>query len=447
MASIKRYIKLQKKAPLAVLGLRIVLGLGKRISVRVNTGIDMEGVKLKETTGAIVLPRANPKEALRLRQLEERIVNLERHLVHVCYNTPVGDLTVDFLKDVTARHLHPERFSCEEAIATKVEEAIAAVINTKGLSESRNKMLRALGTKISRFERYRHIKATRAKALTLDNFSEKELQAFHDYLAEESQICAEHPELVKKGERRVSAKGANAITDHLKMLRSVFNHAIRNGWTTNYPFARYQIKTAVYGTPVCLSKAERDQIADLDLSFRPALERQRDIFIFQCLIGCRVGDLMRLTPSNVICRDGRYIVEYVANKTRDHSGATISVPLSARAVALVKKYEGVDDGGRLLPFISEQRYNDSIKEVMALAGVTRMVTILNPTTRREEQQPINKVASSHMARRTFIHILRKAGVGLDVIGKMSGHVDGSKEIARYYAVDDDMKSDVIALID
>lgn len=32
------------------------------------------------------------------------------------------------------------------------------------------------------------------------------------------------------------------------------------------------------------------------------------------------------------------------------------------------------------PFISAQKYNDSIKEIFRLCGITRIVTVLNPTT-------------------------------------------------------------------
>jgi hypothetical protein len=34
-------------------------------------------------------------------------------------------------------------------------------------------------------------------------------------------------------------------------------------------------------------------------------------------------------------------------------------------------------------FISEQKYNDAIKEVFRLAGINRVVTVLDPTTRRD----------------------------------------------------------------
>ncbi len=56
----------------------------------------------------------------------------------------------------------------------------------------------------------------------------------------------------------------------------------------------------------------------------------------------------------------------------------------------------------LLPFISPQKYNDAIKKIFTRCGITRIVTVLNPTTGNEEKRPINEIASSHLARRTFI---------------------------------------------
>ena len=65
------------------------------------------------------------------------------------------------------------------------------------------------------------------------------------------------------------------------------------------------------------------------------------------------------------------------------------------------KSQGVDKQGRIFPFISDQKYNDAIKEIFRICGVTRIVTVLNPTTGNEEKRPINEVVSSNMARRTF----------------------------------------------
>lgn len=66
------------------------------------------------------------------------------------------------------------------------------------------------------------------------------------------------------------------------------------------PYDDYVIGTAIYGTPFYLTKEERNQLYQAEFPDNPGPEVQRDIFVFQCFIGCRVGDLMKLTKANVI---------------------------------------------------------------------------------------------------------------------------------------------------
>lgn len=113
----------------------------------------------------------------------------------------------------------------------------------------------------------------------------------------------------------------------------------------------------------------------------------------------------------------------------------------------MERYEGMDTKGRLFPFISVQKYNDDIKEIFKLCGVTRLVTVLNSVTGKEEQRPINEVASSHMARRCFVGNLYKKVKDPNLIASMSGHAEGSKAFARYREIDDEVKKEVISLID
>ena len=101
----------------------------------------------------------------------------------------------------------------------------------------------------------------------------------------------------------------------------------------------------------------------------------------------------------------------------------------------------------LLPCISDQRYNDAIKEVFTICGLTRMVTILNPTTRQEEKRPLNEVASSHLARRCFIGNLYKQIQDPNLIGKLSGHKEGSKAFARYRDIDEEMRRDLVTMLE
>ena len=100
-----------------------------------------------------------------------------------------------------------------------------------------------------------------------------------------------------------------------------------------------------------------------------------------------------------------------------------------------------------MPFVNEQKYNKSIKEMLQLAGIDRIVTVLNPTTRLEEQHPIYEVASSHMARRNFIGNLYSKVQDPNLISSMTGHKKGSTAFERYRTIDDDIKKNVLDALD
>lgn len=203
------------------------------------------------------------------------------------------------------------------------------------------------------------------------------------------------------------------------------------------------ITSEKYGTPYYITLDERNQIADFDLSGKPQLAIQRDIFIFQCCIGCRVSDLMRLTDNNII--DGA--IEYIPTKTKGDRQKTVRVPLNSRALEILNRYKGKTPKGLILPFISSQKYNDAIKDIFTVCGITRNVTIIDSVTGKEIQKPINEVASSHMARRTFVGNLYKKVKDPNLIAAMSGHAEGSKAFSRYREIDDEVKKEVIKLID
>ena len=205
-------------------------------------------------------------------------------------------------------------------------------------------------------------------------------------------------------------------------------------------FLTYTMEQAVYGTPFFFSNEDRKKLFEADFSERPELAVQRDIFVFQSLVGCRVGDLLRMTKSNIV--DGKYL-QYVAGKTKNHSGRVVTVPLHPTAKIILERYKDTE-GDKLLPFISNQNYNDAIKEMFkAVEDIDHTVTILDPVTRLEKQVKLSEVASSHMGRRNFCGNLYDAGFRDADIASMSGHAEGSKAISRYRKVSEQQKQKMI----
>lgn len=74
--------------------------------------------------------------------------------------------------------------------------------------------------------------------------------------------------------------------------------------------------------------------------------------MFHCLIGCRVGDLEKMTKANIV----NGAVEYIAEKTKNHQPRTIRVPLNDKAKAILAKYADLET--RYLPLNS---YQSSLK--------------------------------------------------------------------------------------
>lgn len=270
----------------------------------------------------------------------------------------------------------------------------------------------------------RHLKSTRKKVFTFNSKTTFDI-VNSQYLTDFKRFLIKNQNL-----------GKNTVISQLRRFRAFFGWAIKKGWTSNYPFKNFEIGSESFGDPVFLTMEERDMLFSANIK-NESLSKVRDIFVFQCMIGCRVGDLVKLKKSNVI--DG--FVEYIAGKTKDNRPRIVRVPLTSKAKTIINKYELPD--GRLLPFISAQKYNEYIKELFKLKNIAinRLVTVVDPKTRESKQVKLCDIASSHMARRTFIGNLHRKNIKNSVIASMSGHAENSRAFNRYFNIDkEDQKS-------
>lgn len=316
------------------------------------------------------------------------------------------------------------------------------------LAESREKCYRVLARQLRRFELYIQATSSSLFSLSYDDMTNDDVENFRIYLRDEHRLVKRYPRLYKKifaeapqteskkfKTIKVEERSNNYITSLLKKLATVFHWLQETGATANDPFKGFDFGSVLYGHPIYIKKEERNLIAEYDLSDEPLItQQQRDIFIFQSLVGCRVGDLLTLTEANI----SGDVLEYVPNKTSGNAEQVkVRVPLNPTALQLINKYKGVDKKGRLFPFIAAQNYNEHIKVVFRKCGVTRIVQVRNPRTGKYESKQICDIASSHMARRTFIGVGYKLTHDPNIIGKMTGHVEGSKAFTRYRDIDDE----------
>lgn len=122
------------------------------------------------------------------------------------------------------------------------------------------------------------------------------------------------------------------VSDHLMIW------AIEEGDAQKNPFKEYRINESVYGKPIYISVAERKKIHETDMSDDPVLEQQKNVFVLQSLIGCRVGDYYNMTYDNLIGN----AIEYIPSKTRNDRVNTIRVPLTETALEIINRYRNLE---------------------------------------------------------------------------------------------------------
>lgn len=319
-------------------------------------------------------------------------------------------------------------------------DVFAKYIDERDFSLERKKHMKVVWRTLKRFELYKGI------TLTFDNITDETLRTFEQFFKDEHIICERKSyEKILNAvpeSRRPQPRGKNATNNLMRHLRAFIYWAIDKDYTTNNPFRKYKIVECTYGKPIYLTIDERNKLYHANFSRHPRIARQRDIFVFQCLIGCRVGDLWEMTKDNIV--DGA--IEYIPNKTKDEDAAAVRVPLNSIATEILERYKDCE-GDKLLPFTSQQHYNKDIKTMFRGARLNRVVTVLNPTTREEEKHPLWEVASSHMARRCFIGNLYKKVKDPNLIGKLSGHKEGSRAFTRYRDIDEETSRELVTMLE
>lgn len=318
-------------------------------------------------------------------------------------------------------------------------------LSDREIGIGRKRHYEVLRRMIHRYEYYVRIsRGRRSYVFDVAKADRTVLEDLYDYIENEYSYVEIYPVIIETypERREINPRGENYMSSVFKELRAFFNWCYRTGVINTFPFEGFRMPSERYGSPICLSADDIKAIWQTDLSKRPMLGIQRDIFVFQCNVGCRVGDLLRLKKHDVI----NGALEYIPSKTIKESAGTVVVPLNRMASEIVAKYADCP-GDSLLPFISYEKYNYSIKKVLELAGVTYLVTELDPVTRKERKVPINEIASSHLARRTFIGNIYKTVKDPNLVSSLTGHAEGSRAFTRYRKIDIDMKRDLVNILD
>lgn len=215
----------------------------------------------------------------------------------------------------------------------------------------------------------------------------------------------------------------DALKKNLAYLKSFVKWAKEKHYTVCEEFDSYKPKLPKGHISVkYLSLDELDRIYNLKLKEGSALDQTRDFFIFQCYTALRYSDLKQLRPDNITkSEDSTFILRLLTEKDDDD----VTYRLAKRAVDIYKKYSThIYDGGRLFPVLSNQKYNEHLKELGKIAGLRgewidyeyRLNELIEVHTPKSD-------LSTHTARRTFVVTALNQGVTAEKIMQITSHSD------------------------
>jgi integrase len=256
---------------------------------------------------------------------------------------------------------------------------------------------------------YTRLKAYEKKSKTKMTFDIINMNFYDDYMAYLLNI---------KNPRRNNERGLldDTISKEFSSLKSFMRWSLERRYHSNNTFQlkSFSANKKNKQDQVTLKEAEVESLLKLDLTSNTRLEKVRDIFCFGIFTGQRWSDIEGFEKDQL--KGHKWI--FRSKKTGD----IITVPLfgfSAPALDILKKYDF------RLPLISQQKFNEYIKEVGKMADINELITIerLSGSKRVSRKGPKHEFMSSHMARRTFVTLLLEKNIPITTIRKITGHKD------------------------
>lgn len=202
----------------------------------------------------------------------------------------------------------------------------------------------------------------------------------------------------------------NTIGHKIQTLKTWLNEATYKGVNTNQQYKNTRFRATTERTDsVYLSVEELEQIYRTDCKSE-RLNKVRDLFLIGAFTGLRFSDFTSITRENI---KGNII-----NIEQRKTGKRVSIPLHLIVSEIWHKY------GEKLPLpISNQKFNEYIKEVCKIAGIDSLEqkNITKGGFRVCQTYRKYELITSHTARRSFATNLYLSGFPTLSIMQITGH--------------------------
>ena len=260
------------------------------------------------------------------------------------------------------------------------------------------------------------------EGLTFEFFDERGLNDYVGYL------------------RDVKEMRNTTIGKQLSFLKWFLRWAFKKGVHQNNAYDSYKPKLkSTQKKIIFLTWEELNKLREFKIpSNKQALERVRDVFLFQCFTGLRYSDVFNLRRSDI---KGDHI-EVTTVKTSD----SLIIELNNHSKAILDKYKDVAfEDDKVLPVITNQKMNDYLKELAEMAGIDEPIrqTYYKGNERIDDVTPKYALLGTHAGRRTFICNALALGIPPQVVMKWTGHSD-YKAMKPYIDIADDVKANAMS---
>lgn len=222
----------------------------------------------------------------------------------------------------------------------------------------------------------------------------------------------------------------STVIGYVKRIQAVLRYSDRHGYPCDRGALDYRpgLKT-VDKQIIFLEWDELMTVLNAELPY-PYLEKARDLFCISSFTGLRYSDLQKLTPADI----ADDCITIVTQKTTD----TLHIELNDYSRALLAKY------GNRPPQLSNQKYNNYIKEVGLHCGITTPMKIvrIRAGKREEKTYPKWQLLTTHAGRRTFISNALMMGIPVETVMKWTGHKN-YEAMKPYIAIADRFKKSMM----
>lgn len=210
-----------------------------------------------------------------------------------------------------------------------------------------------------------------------------------------SSVIAEFMRVLRKDYNQVTANG------YMVKIRSIGKYAMSKGLLSVNPFIGLRIRRGEMEVEF-LSEAELAKIRDTDFK-NDAINRIRDLFVFQANSGLSYCDMAAVRPSDIQYNESG---QPFIHKRRAKTNVFFTSVILPDGVEVLKKYNN------RLPIITNTKYNASLKFIKDICQI---------------EKPLH----THIARHTYATLCLNRGIRLEVVSKLLGHTN--TRITQHYA--------------